>query len=198
MIQTPSSGPVLAVSRPPPCAATRPGDAAERASAPPAAIASPAPLSVVVALRWGRARCPRHFSLRRSHGPGPPSLGGVPSGQFPCVGGTMGRSDSPPPVPPRFVAFARPVPGRYPGRIRVSLPRPPDAPAAGLELVTRYLRPGSTEETAGPPRFLGNPDVSVPCSPTPGIRLANAILPMCLLCHRRSGHAGHPAGLERE
>jgi hypothetical protein len=31
-----------------------------------------------------------------------------------------------------------------------------------------------------------------------GIRLANAILPMCLLCHRRSGHAGHPAGLERE
>jgi hypothetical protein len=64
--------------------------------------------------------------------------------------------------------------------------------------LTRYLRPGSTEETAGPPRFLGNPDVSVPCSPTPGIRLANAILPMCLLCHRRSGHAGHPAGLERE
>ena len=108
----------------------------------------------------------------------PLPLGGVPSGRFPRVGGTMGLSDSPPPVPPRLVAFARPVPGRYPGRIRVSLPRPPDAPAAGLELVTRYLRPGSTEETAGPPRFLGNPDVSVPGSPTPGIRS----------CERHSAH----------
>ena len=65
----------------------------------------------------------------------------------------MERSDSLPPVPPRFVAFA----WRYLGRTRVSLPRPPSAPAAGLELVTRYLRPGLTEETAGPPRFLGNP-----------------------------------------
>src|SRR5512140_3931585 len=65
----------------------------------------------------------------------------------------MKRSVSPPPVPPRFVAFA----WWYLGRTRVSFPRPPGAPAAGLELVTRYLRPGLTEGTAGPPRFLENP-----------------------------------------
>ena len=65
----------------------------------------------------------------------------------------MRRSDSPPPVPPRFVAFA----WRYPGRTRVSLPPPPGAPAAGLELVTRYLPPGLAEEAEGPPRFLGDP-----------------------------------------
>ena len=70
----------------------------------------------------------------------------------------MRRSDSPPPVPPRFVAFAR----RYPGRIRVSLPGPPDAPAEGLELVTRYLPPGFAVEATGPPRFLGNPAWTCP------------------------------------
>src|SRR6185312_11451237 len=39
----------------------------------------------------------------------------------------------------------------------ISLPRPPGAPAPDLELVTRYLRPGSAMEAKGPPRFLGNP-----------------------------------------
>src|SRR5262249_36970101 len=57
--------------------------------------------------------------------------------------------------------------GRYPGRIRVSLPWPPDAPAMGPELVTRYLRPGLTEKVVGPPRFLGDPEVDVPRSQTP-------------------------------
>jgi hypothetical protein len=56
------------------------------------------------------------------------SLGSVPPRRR-----YMRRSDSPPPVPPRFVAFA----WRYHGRTRVSLPWPPGAPAAGLELVTR-------------------------------------------------------------
>lgn len=65
----------------------------------------------------------------------------------------MRCSESPPPVPPRFVAFA----WRYPGRTRVSLPWSPDAPATGLELVTRYLPPGVSEKTTGPPRFLGDP-----------------------------------------
>jgi hypothetical protein len=65
----------------------------------------------------------------------------------------MRRSDSPSPVPPRLVAFAR----RYPGCTRVSLPWPSSAPVTGLELVTRYLHPGFTEKVTGPPRFLGNP-----------------------------------------
>jgi hypothetical protein len=85
--------------------------------------------------------------------PGAPFPQRGPSGRFPRVAGNMKRSDSPPPVPPRFVAFA----WWYLGRTRVSFPRPPGAPAAGLELVTRYLRPGLTEGTAGPPRFLENP-----------------------------------------
>ena len=74
-------------------------------------------------------------------------------GWFPRFVGSMRRSDSPSPVPPRFVAFAR----RYPGCTRVSLPWPPSAKATDLELVTRYLRPGFTEKVKGPPRFLGNP-----------------------------------------
>ena len=95
--------------------------------------------------------------------PGAPFPWRGPSGRFPRVTGSMRRSDSPPPLPPRFVAFT----WRYPGRTRVSLPPPPGAATTGLELVTRYLRPGFTEEMAGPPRFLGDPYVSVPCSPTP-------------------------------
>jgi hypothetical protein len=74
-------------------------------------------------------------------------------GWFPRFVGSMRRSDSPSPVPPRFVAFAR----RYPGCTRVSLPWPPSAKATDLELVTRYLRPGLSEKVKGPPRFLGNP-----------------------------------------
>ena len=65
----------------------------------------------------------------------------------------MGRSESQPPIPPRFVAFA----WWYPGCTRVSLSWLPGAPATSLELVTRSLRPGFTEKTAGPPRFLENP-----------------------------------------
>jgi hypothetical protein len=64
----------------------------------------------------------------------------------------MRCSESPPPLPPHFVSFV----WRYPGRIRVSFPRPPDASARGLELVTRYLPPGHCREDGGPPRFLGD------------------------------------------
>jgi hypothetical protein len=76
-----------------------------------------------------------------------------PSGRFPRFHGTIRRSESPPPVPPHFVAFA----WRYPGRIRVSLPRPPDAPAAGLESVTRYLPPGNCREGGGASQVPGEP-----------------------------------------
>src|SRR5207244_2229472 len=46
---------------------------------------------------------------------------------------------------------------RYPGRIRVSFPRPPDAPAAGLELVTRYLPPGICREDGRASQVPGEP-----------------------------------------
>src|SRR3954453_13945168 len=53
-----------------------------------------------------------------------------PEGRFPRLTGTTRRSESPPPLPPHFVAFD----WRYLGRIRVSLPWSPDAPATSLEL----------------------------------------------------------------
>jgi hypothetical protein len=85
--------------------------------------------------------------------PGTPFPRRGPSGRFPRVVGTMRRSESPSPVPPRFVSFA----WRYPGRIRVSLPWPPDAPVTGLELVTRYLPPGICREDDGASQVPGEP-----------------------------------------
>ena len=57
-----------------------------------------------------------------------------------------------PPIAPRFVAFA----WRYLGRTRLSSLLGGRVRRRGLELVTRYLRPGISEETTGSPKFLGN------------------------------------------
>ena len=81
-----------------------------------------------------------------------------PEGRFPRLTGTIRRSESPPPVPPHFVSFA----WRYPGRIRVSIPWPPDAPSTGLELVTRYLPPGICREDGGASQVPGGPPRSCP------------------------------------
>ena len=89
-----------------------------------------------------------------------PSAGSL--GSVPPLPGTIRRSDSPPPLPPHFVAFA----WRYPGRIRGSLPWPPDAPATGLELVTRCSRRDLPRRWRGLPGSWGT-SVNVPCSPTP-------------------------------
>src|SRR6516162_6785722 len=110
-------------------------------------------LSAVVSLRWDQGSVSLASVPPAVSWPGAPFPRRGPSGRFPRVIGSMGRSDSPPPVPPRFVAFA----WRYLGRTRISLPPSPGAAVAGLELVTRYLRPGISEKATGPPRFLGNP-----------------------------------------
>jgi len=65
--------------------------------------------------------------------------------------------------------------GRYHGCTRVSLPQPSSAPTTGLELVTRYLRPGLTVEATGPPRFLGNPWERVLLSDPGGIAHARPL-----------------------
>jgi hypothetical protein len=86
-----------------------------------------------------------------------------PEGRFPRFNGTIRRSDSPPPVPPRFVAFARAVSRSHPRF---------DPVAAGC--AGRGPGVGHPVPPAGalPRRWRGLPgswgtSVSVPCSPTP-------------------------------
>ena len=76
-------------------------------------------------------------ALHRCHLPVPPSLHGVSWAQFPR-GGTMRHSDSSPPIPPRFVAFAR----RYHPSTCGSLRRTPGATSTASGLVSRCPRPG--------------------------------------------------------
>jgi hypothetical protein len=122
----------------------------------------PVTLSAVVLWRWDQG------SVSLASLPSAVSWPGVsfprrgPSGRFPRVNGSMRRSDSPSPVPPHFVAFA----WRYPGCTRSSLPRPPGAPAASLELVTRCSRRDLPRRRRGLPGSWRTP-VSVPCSSTP-------------------------------
>ena len=74
----------------------------------------PEALSAVVLLRWSQgseslASIPPTVSW-----PGAPFPRRGPSGRFPRVTGSTRRSDSPPPVPPRFVAFAPAVSRSHP------------------------------------------------------------------------------------
>ena len=68
----------------------------------------------------------------------PPSLHGVAWAQFPRFGGTMRHVDSSPPIPPRFVAFAR----RYHPSTCGSLRRTPGATSTASGVVSRCPRPG--------------------------------------------------------
>ena len=70
--------------------------------------------------------------------PVPPSLHGVSWVQFPRFGGTLRHSDSSPPIPPRFVAFAR----RYHPSTCGSLRRTPGATSTATGLVSRCPPPG--------------------------------------------------------
>ena len=87
-----------------------------------------------------------------------------PSGWFPRFFGTVKHSDFLPPLPRCFVSFAaryrRCTLGFAPADTRRNTRGPgdcsPDSP-----------QPVTSTETTGPPRFLENPAVNVPCSPTP-------------------------------
>jgi hypothetical protein len=85
--------------------------------------------------------------------PGVPFPRRGPSGRFPRVIGSTGRSDSPPPVPPRFVAFA----WRYPGHTRCSLPRPPGVAGHGPGVGHPVLPPGNCREDGGASQVPGGP-----------------------------------------
>ena len=104
------------------------------------------------------AQCPRHLSLERVHGTASPSLHRVSHRPgFPGFNGTMGCSESLPPIPPHFVAFV----WRY--HMRAGSFAPVGCPARGLPQAGAHWSPGcprvrgSHVETTGPPRFLGDP-----------------------------------------
>ena len=93
---------------------------------------------------------------------------GFPWGGFPAFVGTMRRSDVRPPVPPAFVVLRLTVTAfcvcfrahaarrrRRAWSFRLGSPTPIQA------------------ETTGPPKFLGNPSVPMPCSSTPAGSVAS-------------------------
>lgn len=94
----------------------------------------------------------------------PPSLPRVPSGRFPVLAGTMGHSDSPPSIPPRFVAFA----GRY-RFVPVVRSRGVRALSSTSLDVLFSRRPTRRFERRrrGLPGSWGIPGVGLPCSQTP-------------------------------
>ena len=79
-----------------------------------------------------------YTTLQRCHLPVPPSLHGVSWAQFPRFGGTLRHADSSPPIPPRFVAFAR----RYHPSTCGSLRRTPGATSTASGVVSRCPPPG--------------------------------------------------------
>ena len=108
---------------------------------PPPSLRLVWPVRLSVVVTWRRdptSGCFGRLSLQRCHLPVPPSLHGVSWAQFPRFGGTMRHSDSSPPIPPRFVAFAR----RYHPSTCGSLRRTPGATSTASGLVSRCPRPG--------------------------------------------------------
>jgi hypothetical protein len=95
-----------------------------------------------------------------------PSLPRVPAVQVPLLHGYYGDVRLPAPLSPRFVAFA----WRYHALLPVaSLPAVQAARPRARGSSPGPQLPGSDAHggRAGPPRFLGNPHVPMPCSPTP-------------------------------
>jgi hypothetical protein len=96
------------------------------------------------------------------HNAAPPSLHGVREGPFPRFLATMRRSDSLPPIAPRFVAFA----GRYHPCVRFA-PSGRDAQPGARGVGIPGPEPEMSVETAGSLRFPSDPRVPAPCSWTP-------------------------------
>jgi hypothetical protein len=103
---------------------------------------------------------PTHRSFQTLRTPASPSLHRVPAGRFPGFTSTTGRSDSLPPVPPRFVAFA----WRY-RALRSSLRsrRRPSATAAGQGFLCPVTpRSGPVRRRQGLPGSWGTPLCACP------------------------------------
>ena len=98
------------------------------------------------------------------HNAVPPSLHGVREGPFPRFGTTMRHCDSLTPISPRFVSFA----WRYHRGVPCSSPAAQDLAVDQPGVGKPVLRPAITMETAGSPKFPGNPRDHSPCSSDPG------------------------------
>ena len=122
-------------------------------------------LSAGVSLRWWWGSVfPSSVSPSGSNDPVSPFLHRVLWGEFPGFGGTTRDSDSLPLVLPHFVAFA----WQYHSVFLRSLPRGEEHVASrAWSLVTRSPTGSVRVETTGPPRFLGDPHVYMPCSHRP-------------------------------
>jgi len=107
---------------------------------------------------------PRRVSPPRLHDGPSPSLPGVPAVQVPPLPRYYGKVRLPASLSPRFVSFA----WRYQA-LRLSFrSRRSRAPNRGPGVHHPVPRPGQYAwRRPGPPRFLGNPCVPMPCSQTP-------------------------------
>jgi hypothetical protein len=106
-----------------------------------------------------------------------PSLHGVPRDGSPTS--SVLRSTPPSCCPSRAAPF--PSLRGTAAAPWVSFPQPQSATAADLELFTGIPKPDSLTEATGPPRFLENPNVSVPCSSTPAGPLRSATATLSVL-----------------
>ena len=111
--------------------------------------------------RWW-ARCPRHVSLQRCHDMASPSLHGVPR-MVPPLQRYYGTLRLPAVLLATFDCFTR----RYHRFARGLLPSVVGVPPGARELSVPVSPSGISMETAGSPRFPGNPDGHCPCSSTP-------------------------------
>jgi hypothetical protein len=94
----------------------------------------------------------------------PPSLPRVPTGRVPRVQRYYGVLRRPASLSPHFVAFV----WRYHGLRLLLRSRRPETQTAGQGFESRSPLPANRPwRRSGPPRFLGNPLVHTPCSPTP-------------------------------
>jgi hypothetical protein len=145
---------------------------------PPAASRAPASLSARVSLiRLWSPMSPPYFprTFPCSGAPFPPR---GPLGWFPRFTGTVKHSDFLPPFARRFVSFA----SRYRRCALGFAPAGARRYIHGPGVVYRIPKTGSSTETTGPPRFLEDPTMYMPCSPTPAgpPRSATTALRRCL------------------
>jgi hypothetical protein len=148
-------------------------------SMPPAVLSAPVLLFARVSLirLWSSVSPPSFPRTCPCSGASFPPRG--PLGWFPRFLGTTKHSDFLPPLPRHFVSFAQRYRRRALGFVPAAARRNNCGPGICLP---DSPTPDSLAEATGPPRFLGDPTMNVPCSSTPAgpRRSATTALRCCL------------------